>query len=220
MERLRAIAVVLVVALLGSACQGVRTLADPTLVIQTTGGSELGVSTDYGIVFLGRTARAGQAQVTIWFGDGPNIEKTVIEPVDNGTLFTLETEIRLPTVEMSFDDPRPGTKLVLIGRTEEGLWSEPVTVTEDQRVLGLMTTVPDRLRDAPDQIGAGLYMFLDEQGVQKKLVGLVSGRIVLQSGSSEREYLTYVGPTDLWRLVSHRREPRTHRRWVYREDIL
>jgi hypothetical protein len=219
MQRLRASALVIAIALLGSACQGVRTLSDPTLVIQTSGGLELGVSTDYGIVFLGRTARSGPVKVTAWFGDGPNIEKTIIEPVGNG-LYTAETEIRLPVVEMTFDDPHPGEQLLVVGRTNEGPWDESVTVVEDQRVLGLLTTIPARLRNAPDQIGAGVYVLIDPEGNRKKLVGLVSGRIVLQTGSAEREYLTVVGPTDLWRLVSHRLEPRHQRRWVYREDIL
>jgi hypothetical protein len=219
MQRLRVLALLFPVALCAPACQGVRTLADPTLVMQTSGGSELGVSTDYGIVFLGRTARSGPVQVIAWFGDGPNIEKTVIEPVGSG-VYTAETEIRLPQVEMSFDDPRPGQKLLLMGRTDAGRWEEEVLIAEDQRVLGILTTVPERLRNAPDQIGAGLYLRLDPEGTRKKLVGLVSGRIVLQTSSGQREYLTVVGPTDLWRLVSHRREPPDTRRWVYRDDIL
>jgi hypothetical protein len=151
MQRPSALALLLVVSLLCSACQGVRTLSDPTLVIETSGGRELGVSTDYGIVFLGRTARSGPAEITAWFGDGPNIEKTVIEPVGNG-LYTAETEIRLPQVEMSFDDPAPGRELVVVGRTSAGPWSERVTVVDDQRVLGIVTTIPERLRNAADQI--------------------------------------------------------------------
>ncbi|MDZ4771779.1 MAG: hypothetical protein SGI72_01455 [Planctomycetota bacterium] len=218
MQRLRALALVLLLPALNAACQGVRTLSDPTLVIETSGGSELGVSTDYGVVFLGRTARSGPAEITAWFGDGPNIEKTVNEPVGNG-VYTAETEIRLPTVEMSFDDPRVGSELVVIGRTSEGPWSERITVAEDPRVLGLVTSIPERLRNAPDQVGAGVYLLDNPEGTRKKLVGLVSGRIVLSTGDGEREYLTIVGPTDLWRLVSHRREPKNQRRWVYREDI-
>ncbi|MBL8858563.1 MAG: hypothetical protein JNL28_08675 [Planctomycetes bacterium] len=219
MQRTRALFLVTLTALLSTACQGVRTLSDPTLQLRTTGGEELGVSTDYGILFLGRTARSGPVQITAWFGDGPNVEKTVIEPIGHG-LYTAETEIRLPEVEMSFDDPKPGAKLVVIGRTDKGPWSETVTVSEDSRVLGLITTVPAALRSAPDQIGAGVFVLVDKDGTRKKLVGLVSGRVRLQSGEGEREYLTVVGPTDLWRLVSHRREPHTRRRWVYREDIM
>lgn len=211
---------VLLASIVAPACQGVRTLADPTLVIETSGGRELGVSTNYGVVFLGRTSHSGPAQITAWFGDGPSIEKTVIEPVERGICYTAEPEIRLPEVEMSFESPTRGTRLLVAGRTPDGPWSEFVEVAEDPRVLGLITTVPDRLRSAADQIGAGVYVLVDPEGTRKKLLGLVSGRIVLETSSGTREYLTIVGPTDLWRLVSHRREGRNKKRWVYREDIL
>ena len=40
-------------------CTGTRKLVDPVLRINTAGGSELGASTIYGVVFLGRTATSG-----------------------------------------------------------------------------------------------------------------------------------------------------------------
>ena len=52
-----------------SGCRGTRTLSDPTLEIRTPAGAELGVATDYGILFLGRTSRSGEVQVVAWFGD-------------------------------------------------------------------------------------------------------------------------------------------------------
>lgn len=219
MPRTRALRLLLLAAPLLTACQGVRTLSDPTLTIQTSGGVELGVSTDYGIVFLGRTARSGPALVTAWFGDGPSIEKTVIEPVGNG-IFTAETEIRLPEIAMSFEDPKTGASLLVIGRRGAETWSAPVTVAEDPRILGLVTTVPAALRGSTDQVGAGVYVVPDGDVTRRKLVGLVSGRMILSTSVGEQEYLTVVGPTDLWRLVAHRHEPRSTRRWVYREDIL
>jgi hypothetical protein len=216
MVRLRAVLCVLPLALL-AACQGVRTLSDPTLTMHTKGGSELGVSTDYGIVFLGRTAQAGRVEVTVWYGDGPNIEKSVIEPIGHG-IYTVELEIRPPTIPMSFVDPLPGSELLIIGRKDGKEWSEYVTVQQDPHVTGIITTVPVGLRDAPDQVGAGVYIVPEGDEHQRRLVGLVSGRMTIEPGG--REYLTVVGPTDLWRLVSHRREPRLKKRWVYREDIL
>jgi hypothetical protein len=218
MNRTHLLALVVLVPLLGS-CVGVRTLSDPTLEIRTTGGRELGVSTDYGVVFLGRTARSGPVEITAWFGDGPNIEKTVIEPVGDG-IFTAETEIRLPEVVLTFGDPAPGSKLVVYGRSKQGPWHHEVTVVSDPRVLGLITTIPEELRAAPDQVGAGVYIWPEGDEKQKMLVGLVSGKIVLGTSAGEREFLTIVGPTDLWRLVSHRHEHPSRRRWVYREDIL
>lgn len=213
-----ALLVVLGALTLGS-CAGVRTLADPTLEIRTAGGKELGVSTDYGIVFLGRTARAGNIEITAFFGDGPNVEKTVIEPISNG-LYTAETEIVFPSVSMSFDEPKPGTELLVIGRDKKGPWKAKVLVQSDRRVSGILVTIPPELADAPDQVGAGVYVLPNGDEKQKRLVGLVSARMRLRTADGKRDYLTVVGPTDLWRLVSHRHDHPSKRHWVYREDIL
>lgn len=209
----------LAVAALLPSCVGVRDLADPVLAIRTRNGNELGISTDYGVVFLGRTARSGAAEITAWYGDGPSIESTVIEPVGSG-LFTAETEIRLPEVQLSFDDPKPGDELLVFGRDARGAWNEKVRVEEDPRVLGLVTTIPARLRGASDQIGAGVFVVPESGEKDKKLVGLVAGELTLTGADGERRYLAVVGPQDLWRLVTHRRDLVRKKRWVYREDIL
>ena len=39
-----------------TACRGTRKLMDPILEVRTPGGQELGVATDFGVLFLGRTA--------------------------------------------------------------------------------------------------------------------------------------------------------------------
>jgi hypothetical protein len=217
MHRLRA-SLCLLPLLLSVSCAGVHTLADATLTLRTKGGSELGVSTDYGIVFLGHTAVAGPVEVTAWFGDGPDIEKTVIEPVTGHVIYTAETEITLPHVPMTFDDPKPGSEVLLIGRNNRELWQVYVKVEQDPHVIGIITSVPHQLRNAEDQIGTGVYVVPDGDERRRMLVGLVSGRVKIESTGAE--YLTIVGPTELWRLVSHRREPRDLKRWVYREDIL
>jgi hypothetical protein len=52
-------------------------------------------------------------------------------------------------------------------------------------------------------------------------VGLVSGRLrLLDPDTGEQaSYLTVQGPTDLWRLVTFRRDPQVRERVPYREDI-
>lgn len=200
-------------------CAGTRTLADPTLEIRSAQGVELGVSTDYGVVFLGQHAQAGNIEVTAWYGDGPDIEVSVVEPVGAG-LYTAETEIRLPQVPLSFDDPAAGSQVLVIGRNKHGLWQRMLTVKSDQRVLGILLPSSDELSNAGDQIGAGVYVLPDGDEHKKRLVGLVSGRIRLTTDDGEREFVTVVGPQDLWRLVAYRRDRAIKRRWVYREDIL
>lgn len=215
---LSAPAAALIAALLAAACAGTRTQADPTLLIRTTEGIELGASTDYGVLFLGRTARSGEIEVVAWFGDGPSVEASVIEPIGEG-LFTAETEIRLPAVRLGFREPRPGDELLLVGRTERGRWELPARVVHDPRVEGILLEVPTGLPDRADQIGANLLAFTGRRAIPH-LVGLVSGKLVLEGEGGRREYLTVVGPRDLWRLATHRRDHLRPKRWVYREDIL
>lgn len=203
------------------ACRGTRTLMDPTLEIQTPGGQELGVCTEFGVLFLGRTARAGEVQLTAWFGDGPSTETSVIEPLGGG-LYTAETQIRLPSTLMTFRTPAPGERLVLVGRSGSRVWEERVTVRADDRVEGLLFDVPGRLRDAPDQVGAGLFVEVEGRRPRRRyLVALVSGKLTLEDASGgRREYLTAVGPDQIWRLVTRRQDLLSRKRWVYREDIL
>jgi hypothetical protein len=209
----------LLLALGSSACVGSRTLADPTLSIRTPRGSELGVATDHGVVFLGHTANSGRAEVTAWYGDGPSVEPVVIEPVGGG-IYTAETEIRLPTVALSFVDPRPGDELTIIGRDENGLWETTVKVANEPRALGILSSIPKELRGRDNQTGAGAFVPDPEDPSRRKLVGLVAGIVSFQSAAGTREYLAIVGPQDLWRLVTHRHEEQKKRRWVYRDDIL
>lgn len=188
-------------------------------MLQTQGGRELGVSTDYGVVFLGQTARSGYVEVQSWFGDGPSIEPSVIEPVGGG-IFTAETEIRLPHVPMTFQEPEEGAQVRVLGRNTEGGWTAVSVVRSDPRVYGILIDVPFQLRGSPDQVGAGVYWVDPTDTYNQRLIGLVSGHITLTSSEGERQFLTVVGPQDLWRLVTHRRDLEKRRPWVYRDDIL
>ena len=199
-----------------ASCVGTRTVLDPTVQMVTSGGAELGVSTDYGVVFLGRTARSGPVQMTVWFGDGPSVETSIIEPVGSG-LFTAEAEITLPSVPMDFDPPVAGETLLVIGRDANGPWETEVTAQADPRVWGSLLTIPQQLAGRADQVGAGVYREGDHG---RRLVGLVSGRLLLDADGKTTEYLTVIGPAHLWRLVTHRKDAGRRKPWVYREDIL
>ncbi len=212
-------ALLAIAALALSSCVGTHKLQDPIVVIQTSGGTELGVSTDYGVVFLGSTAPSGSIELTSWYGDGPSIEASVIEPIGGG-LFTAETEIRLPTVPLTFVAPKPGDELLVSGRRGSSRWEETLKVRSDPRVLGILLAIPGELRNHPDQVGAGVFVIPAGEPNLKKLVGLVSGILRLETDEGPREFLTVVGPEDLWRLVTHRRDHLRRKPWVYREDIL
>jgi hypothetical protein len=205
--------------LVGAGCATSRTEMDPTVLIETASGAELGVSTDYGVVFLGRTARSGEVSVTVWFGDGPSIESSLIESVGGG-LYTLQTEILLPSTALEFDVPRPGSEVAIIGREGDETWTVTSRIISDPRVEGLLLRLPSDFKNRPDQVGAGVFV-TDETSKHPRLLGLVSGQIELRDPDGQvQRFLTAVGPDSLWRLVTHRREFSHKRRWVYREDIL
>jgi hypothetical protein len=210
---------VLVCVLVCSACEATRKQADPTLLIESAGGRELGVGTEYGVVFLGQHARSGEVDVSAWFGDGPSTESSVVEPIGGG-LYTAQTEIRLPAVPLSFAEPRPGSTLTIIGRTRGRTWRASARVLEHPAVEGLLLEIPSEMDDYPDQIGAGVFRIGTPADLDVELVGLVSGRLELQGESGPRAYLTVVGPRELWRLAAYRRDLLRKKRWVYREDIL
>ena len=184
MSVLRTLVLLAPLALCCSACVGTRLLSDPTLSIHTPKGDELGVATEHGLVFLGHTATSGRAEVTAWFddmehggsvsGDGPSVEPVVIEPVGGG-LYTAETEIRLPSVTISFVDPKPGEQLTVVGRNEHGTWEALVKVADEPRALGILTSIPNELRGHDDQTGAGVFVQDPEDPDRRKLVGLVAG---------------------------------------------
>jgi len=215
--RTRGAAVLTTVLAALAGCTGVRTLADPTLVIQTDGGRELGVSTDYGVVFLGRTAQAGGARITAWFGDGPQTEVSAIEPVGGG-IFTAETEIRLPESAMNFREPKPGEEVLVVGRHGGRIWQAKVEVRKNPRVDGLILPVLREVERSPDQVGAGVFVEVEGRP-NPEFVGLVSGVLELTEEGRTQRFLTVVGMRDLWRLVAHRRELDRRRPPVYREDV-
>ena len=207
----------LAAALLLTACSGSRKLVDPVVVITTRNGMELGVTTQSGVVFTGATAERGEIEIEAWFGDGPTIERTIIEPVSD-ELFTAETDIVLPAVPISFDEPRDGESLQLMGRKDGARWSMSARVRTDPRVFGLLLEIPSAFPDDPDQVGAGVFRRLPEH--RHELVGLVVGKVQLERNGSIKRYLAVAGPTELWRLVAHRRDHLRKRPFVYREDIL
>jgi hypothetical protein len=196
-----------------------KKLADPVLVIRAPSGDELGVGTQYGPIFLGRHARAGEIEVVAWFGDGPSIESSVVEPLGGG-LFTATTEIRLPQVPIRFTLPEAGETVIVMGRRGEERWQEKVRVASHPKLRGLLLEYVDGRLTSDEAIGAGVYVYGPRGVDDPQLLGLISGRVEIQEGAGTHRYLVAMGPEDLWRLVAWRRDWTPKPRWVYREDVM
>ena len=190
---------------------------DPTVVMHTELGDELGVSTDYGVVFLGRGAKGGTVAFTSWFGDGPSLEEGVVESIGGG-IFATEAEIEIPSVPIVFTEPNPGTDVIVRGRRNGHLWEIEAQTASDPSVQGLLLEPSKSLLElSPEDLGAGI--FWDDREGRPLLLGLVTGTVRISGEGGNRQYVTALGPRDLWRLVVQRRNSDRPKRPVYREDI-
>lgn len=210
-------AAAIALALSLTACTGTRKLTDPVVGIMTDRGMELGVSTEFGVVFLGKTTDRGPVIVEAFFGDGPSMEQSVIEPVGGG-LYTADMEIRLPHVPITFDLPTEGEALEIMGRRGWDRWSAMTRCRIVEGVEGVLVEIPEGFLDSVDQTGAGVYRQTGE--FTKDLVGLVSGKVSIQRDGQSHQYLAVVGANTLWRLAAHRKDKLRRRPFVYREDLL
>ncbi len=145
----------------------------PVVQITTTRGTELGVSTDEGILFLGRTAQQGPAKVFYFLGPSPLVEVGEVLPL-GGPLSTVQLEVDIPTIPISFEPVRPGEELVLMGLDGPRVWQHPVRAVDNAELVnGTVLEQPAGLELQPWHIGAGVFRRTDG-GLA--LVGLLKGR--------------------------------------------
>ncbi|MEW6072602.1 MAG: hypothetical protein AB1726_08435 [Planctomycetota bacterium] len=207
----------LVLSLLAG-CRIPRPRPDATIAILTPGAGELGVSTEYGIVFLGCGQQGGTVRFDAWFGGDPSREEGLVEAVGGG-LYVTEAEIRLPTMPITFAVPAPGEEVVIVGRRGAERWRAPAVVAVHPAVTGLLLQMGEGMASFDDsQRGAGVYVARREGLV---LLGLVAGTVSLPAADGGvARYLAVVGPEEMWRVATHARNRSRDRRWVYRDDVL
>ncbi len=183
----------------------------PMVRIQTTGGFEQGVSTDDGILFLGRTQKKGPAKVLYYLGPSPMMEAGELRHL-GASLYEVETEIALPSVPISMESLRPGEELLLMCLDEAGPWSYWTRVAEDSRVSGPVIEWPSGLTLEKAHVGAGLFR---ESDGAYSLVGLLKGTLVFKEGA---RFLVMAGLPELRRALLQPQAAAPPRIVKYRAD--
>lgn len=183
----------------------------PVVAIQTIGGTELGVATDDGIVFLGRSAIEGPVKVTYWLDRAPVIEAGTIRPL-GGPLLQVELDVPIPTVPIDFEETKPNETLTMMGVDGLNRWRVPVQVVTDDRIVGNAITAPASVELGPQHIGAGVFRETDG-GMH--LVGMV--KAVARASTGERWFLL-AGPTELRRALLEPKGAVPEREIRYRAD--
>lgn len=203
-----------VLGLLLTGCSVRGSSFDPTVVVLGSGGEELGVSTPYGVVYLGHNVADERVRLVPAFGDGPGVERANSQEVARG-LKLAEAAIELPTVPICFNAPAPGSTVIVKGRDGVRGWQEEATVASVPGAKGLVLRADGSLRRRMEAgvVGPGVYTRDDEGNLL--LLGLLDG-VFEKDGTN---YLAVAGPGHLWRAAAFDKKlGRT--RWVYREDVL
>lgn len=157
----------------------------PVALVETTGGVELGATTELGILTLGRTAEEGPCRVHYFLGSTPLIEDGVLVPT--ASLFT-RAEIDLKTMAIRvLDRPPVPTDELLVMWTADGAATESVSVqlARDDDVAGDLLLPPGR--ELPP--GATVLVSTRDDGLL--FAGLIAGKASLDGG--QREYYVFAG---------------------------
>jgi hypothetical protein len=159
----------------------------PVALVETTGGVELGATTEFGILTLGRTATDGPCRVRYFLGPTPLVESGTLGTT--GSLFT-RAEIDLKTMAVrGLDRPPLASDELLVMWTPDGTTTEsvPVRLARSPDVEGDVLQHPGR--DLPP--GATVLAQTRDDGLL--FVGLIAGKATVEGGDGAGEYYVFAG---------------------------
>lgn len=161
--------------------------SQPVALVETTGGVELGATTEFGILTLGRTATGGPCRVRYFLGPTPMVEDGAL--VATGSVFT-RAEIDLKTMAVrAFDHPPTDADELLVMWTPDGTTTQTATVhlVHAQDAQGDLLQPPGRELPA----GAAVLVRTRDDGLQ--FLGLIAGKAIVEGGGEPREYYVFAG---------------------------
>lgn len=188
----------------------------PVARIETTGGEEFGVATEFGILFLGRTASEGVCRVTHYYAEDQVVDDGEVEPF-GGVYRRAAIERRHQRAPLWTDELTGQEDLVAIYFDPEDL-DDVVRTSVELAVLDGVSG--NALRATSTQIPAGAGVFVRDEDKNLHLVGLVAAKAVLESGTTVQPLWIFHGLEQMREalLQAERESPLT--RVKYRSDDL
>ncbi|MBL8748370.1 MAG: hypothetical protein JNK78_04365 [Planctomycetes bacterium] len=159
----------------------------PVVLVETTGGVELGAATEFGVLTLGRTATTGPCRVHYFLGPTPVIEDG--EMTATGSLF-VRADIDLKTMAVRALDHDPGADQELfVMWTPDGTTtrSVPVRRAHDDAIDG------DALLDPGVALPVGATVLHRHRESGLLFAGLVAGTAEVECNGGVRRYYVYAG---------------------------
>lgn len=159
----------------------------PVALVETTGGIELGATTEFGVLTLGRSAVEGPCRVHYFLGPTPLVEDGALEPA--GGLFTrAEIDLKTQAVRALDHSPSQGAELLVMW-TPDGtaVRSVAVRLAHDAGVEG------DVLADPGVDLPPGATVLWRDVDDTLQFAGLVAGKATLEDAGSARHYYVFAG---------------------------
>lgn len=204
MRSLLATAVLLLLLLLLAGCtewlfagERGKDRSRPVVLVETTGGVELGATTEYGILTLGRTATAGACRVHYFLGPTPMIDDGELEATTSA--FTrVEIELATQRARVLDRDLQDGDELLVMW-TPDGTTTETVDVTLARRpdIEGDVLTDPGVALPT----GATVLRYNDRDEFYD-FVGLVAGKAVIDQGPNRGSWYVFAGTARMRELLA------------------
>lgn len=182
----------------------------PVARIETRGGMEYGATTEYGILFLGRTATEGPCRVHLFLGPTPVVEDGTVIPT--GSYYArADTDLKNASTPILERELQAGDELVAMYMAGLDVRAVDVSLTMDPRVEGNALTWPG------ESLPPGAAILLQTPDGYR-FVGLVSGEAVLQDTSDSKRFVLFWGSNQVRDLALMPETYPTEERIIHRAD--
>ena len=162
----------------------------PVARIETRGGVEFGATTEYGVLFLGRTATEGPCRVHYFLGPTPVIEDGTI--VSSGSVYSrAEIDLKNQSIPVLERELEPDDTLVAMYMAGPDVRTVSVSLAQDPDVDGDILAWPGQALPA----GTAILLATADDGY--RFVGLVSGEAELRVGDDSRRFVVFAGTNQL-----------------------
>ncbi|MBL9079571.1 MAG: hypothetical protein JNL08_18855 [Planctomycetes bacterium] len=164
----------------------------PVALVETTGGVELGATTEFGVLTLGGTADEGPCRVRYFLGPTPMVDDGALLRL-SPTFVRAEIDLKTQAVRCLDRSPTPRDELLAMW-TAEGTAVETVAVrlAQRDRVHGDVLEHPGRTLPP----GAALFTTTEEDGLL--FVGLVAAEATLDGA----RFYVFAGPDRLREMLA------------------
>lgn len=159
----------------------------PVALVETTGGIELGATTEFGVLTLGRSAQEGPCRVHYFLGPTPLIESGELAPT--GGVFT-RADIDLKTqLARALDRPLTSADQLRVMWTPDGQTTRSVAVelADSPGVRG------DVLRDPGEPLPTGATLLCRGEDGGWLFAGLVAGKAIGEGGPAAGTWFPFAG---------------------------